>query len=179
MEDLTKRAESEVLDRLACRSHAPGPVNWFGLSCAVGTLYRHYVELLLKLIVVLCQRLGSKESSFPKNHDLNMLWDEARDACLGLCPKPNVEDQEALNVAEKQVRWLSEHDPSSQVFRYPALEGTSKDKALPDLQELCEHVVPLGNYLRQVALGLWDMRHNQRDIEEDLAEEKGPGPIFS
>lgn len=164
-----KRAVDGAIDQLACASYAPGPVNWLGLTCAVGTLYRHYIELLLKLIVLLCQRLQGKESSFPMTHDLKKLWAEAQEARLGLWPDRDGGEQEALRLAAEHIAWLWERDPSSQVFRYPAPEGISRDRALPHMQELCKHVVPLGNHLRAVALGMWDVRHQQREAQEDMS----------
>jgi hypothetical protein len=37
------------------------------------------------------------------------------------------------------------------------------------MQELSKHVVLLDNHLREMALGLWDVRHEQRKAEEDLS----------
>jgi len=175
-EATVERADKEVLERLACRSSGLGPVNWFGLSCAAGTLYRHYIELLLKLIVVLCQRLERKESSFPQTHDLKTLWDEAEGAFLGLRHGRGKERREDLDIAAQHIEWLSQHDPDSQAFRYPTPEGNSRDKALPVMEELAEHVVPLGNYLRQKAMGLWAVRDQQSDVESDMSAN---GPEFA
>ena len=169
LEAMLKQSDNQVIECQACRSNAPGPVNWFGLSCAVAVLYRLYVELLLKIIVILCRRSERKESSFPLTHDLNKLWGEAQAALLALWPERDREQQDVIRVATGHVEWLAKYDPTSQEFRYPTVAGTARDKALPQMEEMREHVVPLGNYLRQVAEGLWAERGQQRDAEADMS----------
>jgi len=158
----------EVEDTSACSSEASGPTNWFGVTCAVGALYRHYVELLLKVVIILGRRIQQEESSFPGTHDLKNLWEEARAGMVAIWPNRNEHEREALDRAAQHIEWLVERDPDSQAFRYPSPDGLSKENALPIMEDLRGHVAPLGNYLRSVAVGMWDVRGEQQNYEEDM-----------
>lgn len=149
-------------------SDALGPINWFGLTCAVGALYRHYVELLLKVVIILGYRIQHRNSPFPWTHDLTGLWDLARSTMLGIWPNRDEGGKEVLERATEHVTWLADIDPNGESFRYPSDEGLLRDEALPLIEELQAHVIPLGNYLRSVAVGMWDVRGEQQNQEEDM-----------
>jgi len=168
LENLHALSDQAVEEAFACRSEAPGSVHWFGLTCAVGALYRHYVELLLKVLIILGRRIRHEDSTFLKTHDLIRLWDEARSSMFAIWPNPDEPERQALDRATQHIKWFAEHDPNNQAFRYPSGDGLARDKALPFIDELRAHVIPLGNYLECVAKGMWDTRHVQRNNEEDV-----------
>jgi len=72
-------------------------------SCDV---YRLYVELLLKIVVILCRRLEHKESSFPLPHNLDKPWSETQAALLALWPQRDRDCRhlrEALTAAARKI----------------------------------------------------------------------------
>jgi len=164
--ELHALSDKEVKQSYACLSAAPGPIAWFGLTCAAGALYRHSVELLLKVLVILGRRIQGKPSSFVKTHALERLWAEVRAEVLAIWPKQKADERAALDRATQHVKWLDTHDPDSTAFRYPSAQGLSRDDALPLMEELRAHVVPLGNYLSTMAEGMWAVLDKREDVPD-------------
>ena len=168
LEALHSLSDAAVDRAYECLSESDGPIDWFGLTCAVGELYRHYVELLLKVVVILTRRIQNEESSFPRTHDLRTLWQVAHSRMRAIWPNRDGETPEAFDRATEHVSWLAGVDPNAQSFRYPSAQGFARDDALPLMKELRAHVVPLGNYLRKAAGGMWAVRDEQAQYEEDM-----------
>ena len=79
-------------------------------------LYRQYLELRLKEIILLGTRLKGKPEGFPKHHRIDELWAHAR---------PHIEEvslkglHEELDATEKLVKEFGALDPDGMAFRYP------------------------------------------------------------
>jgi hypothetical protein len=98
-------------------------------------LYRHYVELSLKHMIVYGQRVLVQPVHLPEGHGLGDLWRLARPiieeiSASGHWPK----DSGELSAVESLIGELNAHDPDGERFRYSL---TSKRKgrqpALPNL----------------------------------------------
>jgi len=79
-------------------------------------LYRHYVELSLKLILLDASRFISDVSPPRPEHDLYKLWKEAKKTLPVVWPEVQPEQVEAVEAC---VIEMSEHDRNSEAFRYP------------------------------------------------------------
>ncbi len=94
-------------------------------------LYRHYIELLLKKILLDGYRLLDKTQEVPTVHKLDYLWRECRAILLEIWPE---EDTTALDSIETCIKNIMEIDPSSTGFRYPV---DKNDKpSLPELTHI-------------------------------------------
>jgi len=159
---VVERAFSEGLDTLNANEHLRqiglGSCKYPDLPFAVGNLYRHQIELLLKVIIVLGCRLIGKKGSFPQTHDLGELWDEAKPAIEG-----NGVQAKALTVdeAETRIAELATIERGTTEFRYPA-DSVGWDGLRSGMEDLRQLVAPLGEYLSECALNLWRQRRDQR-----------------
>ncbi|MGB2938601.1 MAG: hypothetical protein WBD05_10480 [Phycisphaerae bacterium] len=159
---VVKLAFSEGPDTLNANEHLRqiglGSCKYPDLPFAVGNLYRHQIELLLKVIIVLGCRLIGRESNFPQTHDLGELWDEAKPAIEG-----NGVQAKALTVdkAGTRIAELAEIEHGTTEFRYPA-DSVGWDSPLSGMEDLRKLVAPLGEYLSECALNLWRQRRDQR-----------------
>ena len=98
-------------------------------------LYRHYVELILKGLIVQCQIGEGKSGNFPTNHDVLALWKQFREHIEQI--QPDVDD--ANETVERSIREFVKHDPCSDSFRYPIRRDgtpTLEGLTLIDLQNL-------------------------------------------
>jgi len=135
-----------------------GACQWADLSYAVGSLYRHHIELLLKAVIVFGRRLAKEESSFPKTHSLEVLWGEARCAIannLGGSIKISLDD------ADQRILKLEHIEQKTHELRYPS-PGEEFDGVLPSREELRNLACPLGDFLAECAESLWRQRSKQR-----------------
>ncbi len=83
-------------------------------------LYRHYVELRLKSIIVLGNRLDGTPCEIPVGHDIGRLWQQAVETI----------EKDAIEPINTLIKQLAAADPTGQSFRYsvdsrgqPTLEG--------------------------------------------------------
>ena len=83
-------------------------------------LYRHYIELRLKSLIVLCNRLDGKPCEIPIGHDIGRLWQQAVETI----------ENDAIEPINTLIKQLAAADPTGQSFRYsvdsrgqPTLEG--------------------------------------------------------
>jgi len=79
-------------------------------------LYRHYLELKLKVIIRDGLVLLDQPPSFPKHHNLLILWLQTRRLMQKIFDE---EDRVATDAVEKCIRELDKVDPDAQKFRYP------------------------------------------------------------
>lgn len=79
-------------------------------------LFRHYLEIRFKDIIVCGQALSGQQAQWQIGHDLRTLWAQARAFCgadLGTNPHGQLENIQICVVE------ISELDPDSTSFRYP------------------------------------------------------------
>jgi hypothetical protein len=135
-----------------------GACPWADQRYAVGNLYRHHIELLLKVVILLGRRLAGEESSFPRTHSLERLWGEARYAIennIGHSIKISLDD------ADQRIRKLAQVEAKTQELRYPS-SGDEFDKFPATTEELRDLACPLGDFLAECAESLWQQRFKQR-----------------
>jgi len=80
-------------------------------------LYRHYLELRLKSLIMVGQQLRRKNLQFPKHHEVWKLWRESRAVLEQTWPDgPKID----LDNVEACIREFADVDRSSITFRYPS-----------------------------------------------------------
>lgn len=79
-------------------------------------LYRHYVELSLKAILIDLDELADILAKLPDKHLVLPLWKQVRDALLDFDPS---QESDWLDRAEALIAELDQLDPQSFTFRYP------------------------------------------------------------
>ena len=89
-------------------------------------LWRHFVELSLKEIIVLGCALDGKQAPKKFHHELRGLWRDARLVIERTEPKRG---DPALAIVEARVLALADIDPTSQGFRYAT--DTKGARSLP------------------------------------------------
>lgn len=110
-------------------------------------LYRHYIELSLKEVVLDASRFITDVSPTDPKHDLGTLWENAR----GILPVvwPGAQPAQ-IDAVEACITEISEHDPRAMAFRYPLdTKGNPHLEKLDsiDLQNLMEVMDRIGNFL--------------------------------
>ncbi len=133
------------------------------LIYSVLTLYRHHIELSLKILVNSCPAylsgLSEEEAStrirkLSETHDLKKLWHTLKT----LYPRCNDwASQEQIEAFETLLFEFDEHDPDSQASRYPVHRKGSQTllnlRAI-DLCALKEGVTKISHYLDCIYEGL-------------------------
>ena len=76
-------------------------------------LYRQYLEIRMKDIIIAGSELIGTSGDFPGNHRLDELWRKCRPLLEGRV------DSTDLDMSEKYIQEFSDKDPTSQAFRYP------------------------------------------------------------
>jgi hypothetical protein len=131
-------------------------------------VYRQYLELRLKKLIIDCGRLFDEQQDFPKVHELDKLWVDCKRLLRKLKPKPELKYLEAVDESIKQ---FCELDSRSEAFRYPV--NTKGDKSLPadlkyiNVRNLAEVMDKLSNFLdtgEDMVLVYLDYKH---DVEQN------------
>lgn len=166
------RESAEVLMEKAC--NAPGLLNVHAIPAVY--LFRHFVELSLKDLLVQTGRLNDKTESYPDKHRLEPLWQKLRalldEADLG----DSDDDRATLDVVDDLIRQLDTADPSAMAFRYPV--GTqrrdgSREVLLSDnfeyfdMRTFRDQAERLAHFLE----GCGEQVHVYLEIHDDLARE--------
>jgi hypothetical protein len=125
------RESAERLMDLAC--DAPGLLNVHALPAVY--LFRHYVELTLKDMLVTARSLADQSPGFPDSHRLVRLWTELR-ALLREVSDDDDGEPDLLDVVEEMIKELDTTDPGSMAFRYPrGRQDSGRPPLLPDEYE--------------------------------------------
>lgn len=86
----------------------------------IGFLYRHYLELRLKSLIIVGLEVLGKRHEFRKNHDIEELWKKTRAVLQEVWPNGSKTD---LDNVDACIHEFAHTDPISEAFRYP----TTKD----------------------------------------------------
>lgn len=79
-------------------------------------LYRHYLELALKEIIIAANRFLEKEHNVAKSHNIMHLWEKVK----GLISDVDLDiPSNEMNAVENQISQFYKLDESSMTFRYP------------------------------------------------------------
>jgi len=126
-------------------------------------LYRQHLELMLKYIILVGQRLRNEATQPPHHHRLRDLWGEGRRV---LRERSISVSSGELARAEETIDELGGLDPSSELFRYPL----DKTAGFPFPDELRQFDLSLfGAKLAEVSASL---RHIAGLLDADLDLER-------
>lgn len=166
------RESAELLMERAC--DAPGLLNVHAIPAVY--MFRHYVELSLKDLLVDAGRLNDKDGTYPDKHHLEPLWRKLRalleEADLG----DSAEDRSTLDVVDRMIRQLDSADPNAMAFRYPVgtkqKDGT-REALLSDNFEYFDMRVfrDQARRLAHFIEGCGEQLHVYLEIHDDLAQE--------
>ncbi len=117
----------------------------------IGFLYRHYLELLLKNIIVNGSRLAGNGQINANGHKLDILWANAKSIIHDLCEDPGCpEEQNTDNVIAEFMR----ADASSQEFRYEKDKKGNKclkEIEIIDIKHFSESINQIGTFLEGIS----------------------------
>jgi len=82
----------------------------------IAFLYRHYMELQLKQLLICGGHLVHNESRLKHDHDLTRLWPEVRKILEDVWPDSHIDELDAVG---KCINELCSLDAESMSFRYP------------------------------------------------------------
>jgi hypothetical protein len=108
-------------------------------------LYRQYIELSLKHLVALGNRINSEETAELRTHNLTDLWKRCRPVIQMVFPH---DDQSQVAALERLLNEFQRIDPSSTAFRYE-----DEAQKLHDVHNLNNiSLANLAEVMRRVAL---------------------------
>jgi hypothetical protein len=129
-------------------------------------LYRHYLELRLKSLVPITNRLLDSETKYKPDHDLLKVWAVVRPNLEQIWPDSGDE----LKIVDDGLRQFAAVDPDSYAFRYPA------DKNRVTYKRGGVEVINLRNLRDEVAKialildGSQDGALEYQEIKNDMAD---------
>lgn len=126
-------------------------------------LYRHYIELQLKEIVINGRLYLEERRRFPRGHNINMLWEECRrvvqEIDASVEPIPSEDSNAVYNSLGNDISVLGRLDPNSTTFRYPTdANGNPITADFPGihLRQLPELIERIDYNLRGIATGVYE-----------------------
>ena len=133
-------------------------------------LYRHYLELRLKEMIVAGRALLDHTPDLQHVHQLDMLWCSCRTILEKVWPESPRGD---LDAVEDCIRQFSKIDPQSMSFRYPATKDGKP--TLPSLQHinirnLQEVMARISSFLEGASMGISVYLDDKRSMERDCHE---------
>lgn len=127
---------------------------------AIGFLYRHSIELLLKAVLISGKRISGKPEDFLLSHSLSRLWKESLVAIEEVWPEENTKSEH-----RRVAGWIGElekWDPTGFGFRYPSMKGTTiNNLTVKDLIATCES---LYKWLVDCVSGMLDTHSMQDEV---------------
>ena len=108
-----KRAADIIIEHVKT-IHSENRIPLDYLVFPVVFLYRHYIELRLKEIILLGRKLDGSRAGPPKHHRIDELWKLAR-----AIVESDSAEKEDLSIVEACIGEFAHIDPSSESFRYP------------------------------------------------------------
>ena len=117
-------------------------------------LYRHYFELLLKLIIADGRELLDNKRGFPTHHRLIDLWNEAK----GLTRRTwKTHDPPEMGEVDHVIAEFVKLDPEGESFRYPVKKdgkNTLPQIKLINLRQLSDSLKGVSEFLDGVHSGI-------------------------
>lgn len=132
----------------------------------IAFLYRHYLELQLKRITVLAQRLEDLPCEVPHGHRIDELWDQARAALR----EAHIPEQEPEPRVTQLIREFAAIDSVGQAFRYPIdTSGTATLRGIThiNIRNFGERMAEI----TQLVEGLAEMLYVYIDLKAEMEEE--------
>lgn len=121
----------------------------------IAFLYRHYLELRLKIIIKKGSQLLDRDNSVRTHHRIMDLWREAK-AIIQKIWKGSAKDPQ-LKLTNSVIERLWEIDPDSQAFRYPADKANQKHLSTIkyiNISELAKTMGEISSFLEAVSLDI-------------------------
>ena len=130
-------------------------------------LYRHYIELQLKEIIINMRSYLGKSEAFPKYHNVDRLWEICKQDLIEI-DKPLVEQLDQQRYEEimgqydalgKDLSQFSQWDPDSQHFRYPVDKKGNPivlNLRMINLREPEELMRRISGLLRGISVGAYE-----------------------
>jgi hypothetical protein len=129
-------------------------------------VYRQYLELRLKKLIIDCKQLFDDRSEFPKVHDLKRLWVECKPLLQKLEHKLSAQDLEAVS---ESIQQFCELDPSSEAFRYPINKKGKKSLPLNlqhiNVRNLADIMGKLSAFFDAVAMTVLEYLDYKQEME--------------
>jgi len=94
-------------------------------------LYRHYLELQIKGLILSSQKLMFKKRQLPQIHDLNKLWQLCDELLREVSPG---DSEDSLDSITRLIKEFTDIDPFSTAFRYPT--DRKGEKSLDTLEHI-------------------------------------------
>jgi hypothetical protein len=167
-----KNAANILLDKLLKRERP------FYTQFAIIFLFRHYIELMLKEIILNNRELTDKEYSFTKSHDIYKLWNDCRelleeadrltDSTFTQTQEYHDEVTNAYNLLEDGIKKFATIDPDSERFRYP-VDRVGKPRKIDSkklsalLKELPELMKQISDTLEAISSGIYQILQDKYD----------------
>jgi hypothetical protein len=176
-----KNAADILLDKLQKRERP------FHTQFAIIFLFRHYIELMLKEIILNNREVVDEKYSFPEGHDIYKLWKDCRkllEAADKLTDQTFTQTQNyhdevisAYNLLEEGLNKFAKIDPDSERFRYPVdkhgqprkIDNNLLSELLKELPKLMQQI---SDTLEAISLGAYQIL---QDKYEGLEEERNLG----
>ena len=119
-------------------------------------LYRHYLELRFKDIIIVGAQLLDDRRSSPEHHKLKDLWPVAQKLARRAWPKSKTPPE--FELIDHIVSEFIKFDPESFAFRYPTKRGTRenplKDLQYVNLSHVAEEINKASELLDGISVGL-------------------------
>lgn len=130
--------------------------------------YRQFIELRLKELIMMGNKLNDAIEDFPDEHNILKLWKLFRDE---IYPKIGQEDKNLFDNAGKIIEQFTSEDSQSMNFRYPLTGGAIRRDSLKretiDLVNLKKVIDKLYNFLTS----LWDELSHYEDLKQEMIQE--------
>jgi len=133
----------------------------------IAFLYRHYLELRLKEIIVAGQALLDHPADFQHVHQLEVLWSSCRKILEEVWPGSPAGD---LDAVQNCIRQFSKVDPQSMGFRYPATKDgkpTLANLQHINIRNLQEVMALISSLLEGASTGISVYLDDKRSMERD------------
>lgn len=160
-----------ALQLMALACDAPGLLNVHALPGVF--LYRHFVELSLKDMIVTARALDDQLPDFPDTHRLLPLWTELRNL-LSRVGDPTESEDELLDLVGGMVQELDRADPDSMSFRYPrSRHETGRQPLLAedyeyfDMRVFRDQAVRLAHFIDGCSTQLDEWLQIKRDLDRE------------
>ncbi len=116
-----RKAAAVIAERIATTGMDQDYLVYPFLMC-----WRHYVEIQLKVLILLARAYRREVADVPRTHRIDHLWRVARPLLKDAFPSESHED---LDNAERVLLQLQGFDPTSEHFRYPIRNDGSETLA--------------------------------------------------
>ena len=121
-----KDAADLLIDTVAEKHHETDV-----LVFPIAFLYRQYLELSVKDLLVQARNLLDIDKAFPSHHRIDEIWKECMTLLGEIAPGDSTENLQNVGTLIAEFVGI---DPISSAFRYP--EDTKGNPSLPDLKHI-------------------------------------------